>query len=390
MRLFLDALTELAETIDILFYVDPGTDVSPAASRRTEDGLRSLWGIPSRVMLCPLASSRPAPSFWSHYLKPAIRLFQPSLHPETSGAAQVKAFETALDSKPDAVFVHRLDSIGPLLLSSRALPPVFLDIDDIDHVKFLREIRQPPVWPAKYLYYLQAPALCLWERRAVTRSQKAFVCSDLDRRYLRRWWGLTQVVTIPNAVAMPGDWGIDPSSRVLLFVASYAYAPNVVGAEFLIRKVWPSVRAACPDAQLIIAGNSPERIPSFASRPVGVEFTGFVSDLASLYRRARIACAPIFSGGGTRLKILEAAAHGKAIVSTRIGAEGLEMRDGRDVLLRNGGGAFARACVELLNDPRRCRDLGVAARDVVSRRWDRQHIVRRIKGEITEPTTSPG
>ena len=82
------------------------------------------------------------------------------------------------------------------------------------------------------------------------------------------------------------------------------------------RDVWPLIRKACPEARLIIAGNKPERIPSFASHPPGVEFTGFVEDLGQLYQRVGIVCCSILSGGGTRLKILEAAAYGKAIVST--------------------------------------------------------------------------
>ena len=96
------------------------------------------------------------------------------------------------------------------------------------------------------------------------------------------------------------------------------------------------MREACPDARLIVAGNKPERIPSFAQRPAGVEFTGFVSELEMLYRRAAIVCCPILSGGGTRIKILEAAAHGKAVVSTVVGAEGLELRDGVEIALRDG------------------------------------------------------
>jgi glycosyltransferase involved in cell wall biosynthesis len=169
-------------------------------------------------------------------------------------------------------------------------------------------------------------------------------------------------------------------------LATYAYAPNITAADFLIRDVWPLVRADCPDAQLIIAGNKPERIPSFASHPAGVEFTGFVHDLAPLYRRVRIVCCPILSGGGTRLKILEAAAYGKAIVSTTVGAEGLDLQDGRELILRDGGLAFARACVELLRDPTRCEMLGVAARETVSRSYDRKQIVARIKDEIKQAT----
>jgi len=100
-----------------------------------------------------------------------------------------------------------------------------------------------------------------------------------------------------------------------------------------------------------------------------------------------IVCCSILSGGGTRLKILEAAAYGKAIVSTTVGAEGLELRDGIEIVIRVAP-ALARACVELLGDPARCEALGVAAREVVARRYDRQHIVTRIKEEISNPGRS--
>jgi glycosyltransferase involved in cell wall biosynthesis len=194
------------------------------------------------------------------------------------------------------------------------------------------------------------------------------------------------VVTIPNAVvAMPAAHGIDPASRSLLFLATYAYGPNIAAADFLIRDVWPLVRAVRPDARLIIAGNKPDRISSFASRPPDVEFTGFVDDLDQLYRRVRIVCCSILSGGGTRLKILEAAARGKAIVSTMVGAEGLELRDGVEIILRDGARAFAGACVELLGDPARCDGLGVAARSAVERCYDRKRIVTLIKEEIGNP-----
>lgn len=382
MRLFLDALSELAETIEMLFYVEEGVDASSAATRKAEEDLLRAWGIRARITLCPIAQSPAVVTFWNHYLKPSTSLFAQATYVGTSGSVQVAVFDTALERHPDAVFVHRLDAMCPALLTQRALPRVFLDLDDIEHVRWLRDVRQPPVWPAKRLYYLQFPALILGERRAVKLARKAFVCSDLDRQYLATRWRLPGIVTIPNAVAMPATHGINPASRSLLFLATYAYGPNIVAAEFLIRKVWPLVREACPDAQLIIAGNKPERIPSFEGHPPGVEFTGFVDDLDQLYGRVRIVCCSILSGGGTRLKILEAAARGKAIVSTRVGAEGLELRDGIEIILRDGPEAFALACAELLADPVRCETLGMAAREVVSRYYDRRQIVIRIKDEI--------
>jgi glycosyltransferase involved in cell wall biosynthesis len=320
--------------------------------------------------------------FLNHYLRPAASFFAQSLSAGTAGPTQVAAFETALDASPEAIFVQGLDSMCPALLTRRPLPPIYLDLDDIEHVKVVRQLRQPPFWPGKYLYYLQVPALVCGERRAIKLARKSFVCSDLDRDYLARRWRLPRVVTLPNAVSIPAEYGTEPGSRSLLLVAAYAYGPNIISAEFLVKDVWPLVREACPDARLIVAGNKPERIPSFARKPVGVEFTGFVPDLAQLYRRTAIVCCPILSGGGTRIKILEASAHGKAVVSTVVGAEGLELRDGVEIILRDGARAFADGCIELLGDPARREALGRAAREAVARRYDRRQIVALVKDEI--------
>ena len=89
-------------------------------------------------------------------------------------------------------------------------------------------------------------------------------------------------------------------------------------------------------------------------------------------------------GGGTRLKIIEAAAYGKVIVSTQVGAEGLDLRDGEEIILRDGARAFAEACIDLLKDLSRCRAMGLAARKAVEPRYDRRHIVSRIKDTIME------
>ncbi len=376
---------EVSEAIDVLFYVEPGVDSSPGAMRKAERDILAAWDIRATVTLCPVEqTARGSETPWDHYVKPTFSLFAQSAYAGTSAAAQVVAFEAALDRRPDAVFVHRLDAMCPVLLTRRSRPPVFLDLDDIEHIRWMRQLGQGPFWPGKRLYYLQLPALVAGERRAACFSNRTFVCSEVDRRYLTKRWRLPRVVTIPNAVAMPAHYGTDSASMALLFLGAYAYQPNAAAADFLIREVWPLVRKACPEARLIIGGNKPERIASFAGRPAGVEFAGFVDDLAQLYRRVRVVCCPVMSGGGTRLKIIEAAAYGKAIVSTRVGAEGLELRDGEEIVLRHGGRAFAEACVDLLKDPTRCRAMGLAARKAVEPRYDRRHIMSRIKDTITE------
>jgi glycosyltransferase involved in cell wall biosynthesis len=385
MRLFLDALMELSEALDVLFYVEPGVDSSAEAMRRAEADIWAAWGIRANITLCPVEEpSSGSESLWHHYVRPTFSLFAQSLYAGTSAAVQVVAFEAALERHPDAVFVHRLDAMCPVLLTRRSCPPVFLDLDDIEHVRWVRQLRQGPFWPGKRLYYLHLPALVAGERRAVSFSTRTFVCSEFDRRYLTKLCRMPRVVTIPNAVTMPDHYGIDSASMALLFLGTYAYLPNAAAADFLIREVWPLVRDACSGARLIIAGNKPERIASFAGGPPGVEFTGFVDNLEELYRRVRVVCCPVMSGGGTRLKIIEAAAYGKVIVSTRVGAEGLDLRDGEEIILRDGARAFAEACIDLLKDLTRCRAMGLAARKAVEPRYDRRHIVSRIKDTITE------
>ena len=109
---------------------------------------------------------------------------------------------------------------------------------------------------------------------------------------------------------------------------------------------------------------------------------GFVSDLRGLYARSRVVCAPILSGAGTRIKIIEAAMYGKPTVATRIGAEGLEFRDGHELLLRDDARSFANACVELLANDSLCERLGLATHEAAVRYYSRAKIEALIRTHI--------
>jgi glycosyltransferase involved in cell wall biosynthesis len=218
-------------------------------------------------------------------------------------------------------------------------------------------------------------------------ARRTFVCSELDRSYLTKWWRLAGVDTVPNAANAVKLLPV-ASNPTLLFLGSFRYRPNIEAAEFLIEQIWPHVYQAMPEARLIVAGILPARIRGYDVGIPGVEFTGFVDDLAGLYQRARVVCAPILAGGGTRIKIIEAAGYGKAVVATRVGAEGLDMRDGIELLLRDDPGSFADACLQLLNDPVLCERLGRAAHATVSRSYDRANIVSLIQGYLQDEQVS--
>jgi glycosyltransferase involved in cell wall biosynthesis len=277
----------------------------------------------------------------------------------------------------------------PLLLAQQHTAPVFLDLDDIEHVAYLRSIRQPPFWGSKPLRYLQLPALIWGERKAIQRANKTFVCSEKDCRHLSRVWRLPGITTVPNAVRIPDNTPV-PDTQSLLFLGRHSYTPNSNAAEHLIRHIWPRVRRACPDARLIIAGEGPQNIPSYEERPAGVEFRGFIDNLDELYRNTRVVCCPIQSGGGTRFKIVEAAAYGRPIVASSLGAEGLAMRDGDSILLRDDPESFSQASFFFLQDKQRVAQLGDRARQEAIRAFDKNNIVRQIRNEINACLNSGG
>jgi glycosyltransferase involved in cell wall biosynthesis len=147
----------------------------------------------------------------------------------------------------------------------------------------------------------------------------------------------------------------------ILFTGSMIYRPNVRAVQHFSREILPRIRSRSPLARFHIVGASPTKdVKDLASDHVTVH--GAVPDMRPYYADAAVVVAPLLDGGGTRLKILEAAACGKAIVSTSIGAEGLEFRSRRDILLADSAGDFSDAVVGLLGDEPRRDELGRHAR----------------------------
>jgi glycosyltransferase involved in cell wall biosynthesis len=386
IRMFIDVLKEIAQ-LDMLFYVPPHIDVSPSSVSELERLLSEHWNAEISLFLCPRFDYAGHISKRKLYAAGAFSLFRQLGYVDTCGPQHVQALEACLSRRPDMVFVHRLGSMCPLLLTREKLPCVFFDLDDIEHIAFIRNTGQLPKWYARLLYYTHLPALWWGEYKAIRLAHRTFVCSELDRFYLANRWRLPRVVTVPNAVTIPELQPLTPEPT-LLFIGSYSYKPNVDAADFLIERVWPRVYRAMPTARLIVAGTPSNRIRGYGLDIPGVEFTGFVEDLDGLYGRSRVVCAPILSGGGTRVKIIEAAAYGKPIVSTRLGAEGLEMRDGDELLLRDDPESFAEACLKLLEDVTLCNQLGSAARARTVQCYERMRVVRLIQKHFTEWATA--
>jgi len=392
MRVFLDALKDRV-SLHLLFYYPPYLDVDAQRVSETKSALRSEWLLDDfDVTVCKQEREpNDSKTLWARYGSRALTIHRQLGFVCTSGPQQLRIFEECLEDRPDFVFIHRLMCICPALRTRRPLPPMFMDLDDVEHRALCRDISQPPMWGTKRLYYLHLPAMVWGERRGIKLTRKSFVCSALDERYLTHTWKLSNVRAIPNAIHLPGD---QPLSRgpVLLFLGGFGYPPNARAAEHLILRIWPLIRNACPESSLVIAGGDPERIACYEQAHGGVEYTGFVDDLEALYARARVVCCPLQTGGGTRIKVIEAAAYGKPVVSTLIGAEGLEFEEGREILLRDDPRDFADACIKLLRDEALCVQIGQAASAKAAKLYDRRNVIRMIQQEIfgSLEATTPG
>lgn len=191
-----------------------------------------------------------------------------------------------------------------------------------------------------------------------------------------------EATCIPNAVTVPKAFPPPPATGpfTLLFVGSMGYSPNHDAAAFLAQEVLPRLRQRTSAAvRLVLAGSHPDAsLQALASLPE-VEVTGWVDDLVPLYAACHAVAAPLRAGGGTRIKILEAFAHGRPVVATPLGAEGIAARNGEHLLLAESADELAAAVCRLIEAPALGCALARRARGLVSRAYERQGVVRRIE-----------
>jgi glycosyltransferase involved in cell wall biosynthesis len=389
LALFMRALAGLAPRIDIAHLV-PEAAVAATDAAALDRAQSEYWGHP--VAVTPIPRRRRQETFYTQYIAGLGRAGeQPMLYPY-AGAAQADAVGALLDRAPDLVVVNGLAAMLAVLRSGRRPPRMLFDLMDVDHLVRRRWCLERPVWPGKLAMLAQLPALLAAEWQGARRARLTTVCSRRDRAHLRHL-GFPRVAMVPNAVTLPAAPPPPAAAPTLLFLGACTYPPNVQAAERMATKILPLVRRAVPGARLLLAGKDSEKLPSRGTAPEGVDYLGFVDDLAALYARTRVVCCPISQGGGTRVKLVEAAGYARPMVATRIGAEGLEFADGTEIFLRDDDAAFAAACVELLRDGETCARMGAAARARAQRLYDgdaiQDEIARMLRGMV-EGRALPG
>jgi len=206
-------------------------------------------------------------------------------------------------------------------------------------------------------------------------------CSPEDEARARALAPQVRSAVIPNAVdpeyfkPRAGDPAAD--GRTVLFFGAINYFPNVDGLLYLLREVWPRVARSHPHARLQIVGQHPTK-EILAFQAPDIEVLGRVDDVRPHLARAAVSVVPLRMGGGTRFKVLETMAMARPVVSTSLGAEGIEAEDGRHLLLADDAASFAAAVGRVLDDARLGARLGVEGRALVEHRYSWQAAAHRL------------
>jgi glycosyltransferase involved in cell wall biosynthesis len=192
------------------------------------------------------------------------------------------------------------------------------------------------------------------------------VTSDREVPLVQAHAPSTPVAAVPNGVDLEyfRPVGDEVEPRTLVFNGILTYRPNLDAAYHLVDEIWPLVLSRVPDARLTIVGRAEHSDLRRLGRH-GVDATGEVLDIRPYLRRAAVVVVPIRMGGGTRLKVLEGLAMGKAMVSTSIGCEGISVRDREHLLIADGAQAFASSIIELFESPNFGLALGAAGRSLI-------------------------
>jgi glycosyltransferase involved in cell wall biosynthesis len=246
--------------------------------------------------------------------------------------------------------------------------PSVLFQHNVEHALWDRQARHEANPAKKVIYTMEAAKMRRYERATVARFHHVVAVSENDLALMSAMTDASHLTVVPTGVDVAAYKSNADSGRgqSVMFLGSMDWPANIDGVEFFCEEIWPRVIAAIPDAKFQVVGrNPPRRITRLASD--SVEIVGGVKSVIPHLRESPVFVVPLRIGGGTRLKIYEAMAAERAIVSTTVGAEGLDYREGTDLLIADDATSFADRVIELLRNPARRRALGRAAGETAAR-----------------------
>jgi sugar transferase (PEP-CTERM/EpsH1 system associated) len=345
------------------FYAATKDDLHSVLEREFTQVVLMPLAIPAgRTVLEALSYARyllsPLPYTVSKFCKPQV--------------AQ-RLLEVVSESKPDVI-------VCDFVVAAQAIPwnipiPKILFTHNVEAAIWRHhcKVAGNPLW--KLLSWREYRAMDRFERDYLKQADHVLTVSDHDRNIFASTIDPSRITVIPTGVDIdyfrPAPTPEEPAT--LVFSGAMDWMPNEDAVVYFIKRILPLVRKQIPNASICVVGRNPSAaLLELAATHRGAKITGIVDDIRPFVRRSAVYVVPLRIGGGTRLKIFEAMAMGKAVVSTTIGAEGLPVHPGQDIVIADDPDDFADKTINLLKDPFRRAELGRAARELVEQKysWD--------------------
>lgn len=271
-----------------------------------------------------------------------------------------------------------------------------MDLTDVPRVLFQHNV-ETEIWrrhyeinenPVKKGYlYIDYRKFYEFEKKACAHFDDVLVVSESDANLLEKDYDVPHTTVIPTGVDVdffkPNLDKMEDDN--IVFVGSMDWLPNQDAVEYFVKDILPLIKARKPNVRFFVVGRrAPERIKRLAKPDGSIVVTGTVDDVRPYVDRAAVYIVPIRIGGGTRLKIFEAMAQKKAIVSTTVGAEGLPLTDGEDIIIRDEADNFAEAVCNLIDDNKLSSRISGNAYKLVTEKYSWDNVARIFSDALEE------
>lgn len=302
---------------------------------------------------------------------------------------QAKIYELCDENRYKMVWVERLFCMPYVQKLKQAYLPIVLNMHDVDHeaVLFFSKV---DVSLVKRIYFrLEYYRVLVLEKRSFHLANTIIACSNRDKELYVKQFQFSQGkwLTANNGVDLSIAQKLPQHTRqpaTILFVGGLDNPCNRQGLLWYFKEVWPIVAQTKHDAKCIVAGSgeSAEEVSTVAKQTKNVEFLGNVDDVYTLYQDATCIIVPLHSGSGTRLKIVEAFSFHLPVISTSIGAEGIPVKNGEDIIISDTPAGFAQGILKVLDDSALKNRLTTGGYEIAQKFFDWNLIMDKLLSEV--------
>lgn len=259
--------------------------------------------------------------------------------------------------------------------------PIILVEQTIEYLGYESYAKKAPFF-LKPLLNIDVKKIRLWEKHYWQKAKRLIVMSEEDRQFIAKELSKEKIDVVANGVDTKwfAEKKCDLAERpTILSVGTFKWLPNIEAVDFLVKKVWPLIKTRIFNANLLIVGNAPKpNVIAYGETDPQITVTGRIEDIRNAFQSAHVLLAPVFSGKGTRYKILEAMASGTPVVASKIAVEGLNIIDGQHVLTSNDAGTLADLTVKVLNDKNLWSTLSKNGKEFVAKNYDWELISQKL------------